>query len=335
MRIFVTGASGFIGSHLVPALVRAGHELVCLVPPHEADRHFPHLEANPNRVQIVVESLTSGSRPLLEVMDGCTHLVHLAGLYSFFAPKNEYTLVNEIGTKNVMFAASVLRMHAVHVSTSATFGKQRGFFNEDTPPGPHASLYAKTKWHGDQHVREMRKKHRLSVSILYPACVLGAHDPQASGQYLRGVAEKPWLRGGHGIPMLPFQRREMTWVHVTDVIDAILAALQKKVARNRDYLVGGHVLPFQAINDTCRQVHDGIEIHGREYFPFDRILLLMAIIMAPFFRLFRRPPPWGFSPDQIRTMLWELRFYGSRARHELLEREYLPIESAIHDFFHT
>lgn len=334
MVIFITGASGFIGSHLIPLLVQKGHRLVCLIPEHEAGRKFAHLEAHHQQIQLVQGSILSSPERLQVLMTGCTHLVHLAGLYSFFAPETAYREINEIGTRNVFVAAMHERLRCVHVSTSATFGRQSGFFDEEVGVGEHVSLYAYTKWLGDEHVRDLRREG-LSVSILFPACVLGARDPQASGQYLRGIAEKPWLRGGHGLPMLPFQRREMTWVHAEDVAEAILSALTKEVAKNRDYLVGGNVLPFQSINDTASEVQNGTMIHAREYFPFDRLLLYATLVLAPVFRALRVAPPWGFSPDQIRTMLTELRFHGARAREELLHGRYRPIEAAIRDFFRS
>ena len=77
MKVFVTGATGFIGGHVVPRLLRDGHELVCLVRRPEAGRA---LEA---RGATAVAGDVTDRAAVERALPGCDCLVHLANAYSF------------------------------------------------------------------------------------------------------------------------------------------------------------------------------------------------------------------------------------------------------------
>jgi len=65
-------------------------------------------------------------------------------------------------------------------------------YNEETPVGPKRfSEYAQSKYEGDRVVWELRRERSLPVVVLYPAAILGAGDPKATGQYIRDLRRSP------------------------------------------------------------------------------------------------------------------------------------------------
>lgn len=331
MRIFVTGATGFIGRHLVARLLQEDAELVCLVRPDEPEAARAHLKSQ--CVAIVEGDVLLESERLAQLMRGCTHLVHLAGLYSFFAPFATFYAINVQGVQDVMEAALLCGLRAVHISSCTAFGRQDDVFDEAAVPGSALSLYGYSKALGDERVRALRDSG-LRATILYPASVLGVGDDKASGRYLRAVARPPWFRGGRGIPMLPFRQRRMTWVHVDDVVDAIWGALVSPRAVGNEYLVGGRVHTFEELHNMVAAALWGKPRHHKWYFPFDRLLLAPAAVLEPLGRWLEIEPPWGLTRDQIRTIVHGIRFRGDRARTDLLYgRAYRPIDRAVAEFF--
>ena len=166
MRVFVTGATGFIGSHTAECLARAGHELICLV----------RGTSNTGRLKQLGATLTLGDvtdkGSLLEGMSGCDWAVNIAGAYSFWLPsKRTYADVNVGGTRNVMECALETGVSkVVHVSTVAIYGKPAGCpFEEDSDPGPvRFSEYAQTKYEGDLIAWELCKTKGLPLVMVYP-----------------------------------------------------------------------------------------------------------------------------------------------------------------------
>ena len=162
---------------------------------------------------------------VLEGMSGCGWAVHLAGLYSLWEPdKGVYRRVNVGGTRNVMEAALEAGVSkVVHVSTHGVWGKpDHEPSDEESPVGPvRLSEYAWTEHEGDRIVWDLRERRGLPVVVLYPGPVLGAGDPNATGLYIRD------LIGGRA-PVRALEDSVFALVHVRDVAEAILLALEKE-----------------------------------------------------------------------------------------------------------
>jgi UDP-glucose 4-epimerase len=126
--VVVTGAGGFIGSHLVEALVRLGATVKALVR-YNSGSSWGNLEQLPqsvlNHVEVVLGDITDAScvRKLLHNADVVFHLAALIGIpYSYVAPQH-YVNVNIQGTLNVLEAVKQLETpKMVHTSTSETYG---------------------------------------------------------------------------------------------------------------------------------------------------------------------------------------------------------------------
>ena len=98
MRILVTGATGFVGNHLVPTLIQAGHEVVCLVRPTSDLSGLQGLD-----VKLVQGDITDNDA-LLTALDGVDAVVHLAAVSGDLGPVHRHRaapglslLVDQVG----------------------------------------------------------------------------------------------------------------------------------------------------------------------------------------------------------------------------------------------
>ena len=176
MKIFVTGATGFIGPHLVNRLADTEHELRCLV------RETSDIENLEQSGVALVRGDVTDKQSVVAGMAGCDCVVNLANVYSFWEPRTEvYAEVNVDGTRNVMEAALETGVaKVVHVSSVVTYGSPAELpFNEETAVGPvRFSEYARTKHEGDLIAWELFENERLPVVMVYPGASSGRATPR-------------------------------------------------------------------------------------------------------------------------------------------------------------
>ena len=136
MKIFITGATGFIGTQLVRRLAGTGHELHCLVRRTSDVRELRGLGA----VEVIGD--VTDERSLLRGMTGCQWVINLAGVYSYWEPnKRIYADVNINGTRNVMKCALEAGVSKVaHVSTGHGLWQANGMSVQRREPGESGPL---------------------------------------------------------------------------------------------------------------------------------------------------------------------------------------------------
>ena len=116
---FVTGGTGFLGRHLVPALCRAGHTVRVLTRDPAA---HPWLARYP-RIEIIRGGHSRCGSRIDEAVAGCTYVVHAAGLFRFWGSKEAFEPTNVGGTENVLRAAVRTPIKKlIYVSTVAVIG---------------------------------------------------------------------------------------------------------------------------------------------------------------------------------------------------------------------
>ena len=314
MRIFVTGATGFIGSHLVKRLSKTGHELYCLVRKTSDVIKLKELNVN-----LVVGDLTD-KNSMLAGMAGCDWLAHLAGAYEFwYRDKKVYADVNITGMRNVMESALESGIKkVVSVSTAAVYGNAKWPITEETPVGDYrASEYARTKYEGELLAWEMYERDKLPLVVIYPGAVIGPDDPKAAGRYIKNFAQGK-------MPAQVLTDKLFPFVHVKDVCEALLKALEKDGNIGEKYLIIECNRTFGEINEMIN------EISGT---PLPRLILpdfmtsFGAALATGLSKLTGKSPLLDMSIDQIQLMKLGYEFDGSKAEREL-GLEYTPIRTA-------
>jgi len=205
--ILVTGATGFIGSHLVERLAAQGRSVRCLV------RRAVQLPAG---VECAPGDLAAGIG-LAEALRGVDTVIHLAGVTKALAAA-DYDRGNRLATANLLCAAAgVTRL--VHVSSLAAAGPspRDGALTEDDPPRP-ISLYGRSKLAGEAAVRASALAVR-SI-IIRPPVVYGPRDKDVF-QVLRSVARGWMIEVGQAPSQTP---RRFSHIYVGDLVDGLIAA---------------------------------------------------------------------------------------------------------------
>ncbi len=316
-KIFISGGTGFIGARLVRRLMRDAHPLVCLVRrPATAGLDLPGVTLVPGDVTDA-DSVRAG-------MQGCTRVIHLAGLYSMWHPHpEEFYRVNVEGTRNVLQAALEAGVkRVVTVSTVAVYGVPLDcpFREESTRGQGMLSEYARTKSLADELAWSFQREHGLPVTALYPGIVLGAGDHKASGSYIEDYIFRR-------IPSTIFHDSWATYVYVEDVAEAIVRATWAPEALGQRYLVGQAQLNGRDYADLIHAVS------GAPKPPFelpDWMVTSAAHLLTGLARLTGIAPLWGLSVDAAHTLRAGFRFDGSKIQREL-GLEYTPIEVALRE----
>ena len=224
-RVLVTGAGGFIPSHLVEALVADGARVRAFV--HYNSRNdWGNLEHAPAAVRDEVEIVLGDVQDPFSVANavaGCSHVFHLAALigipYSYVAPKT-YVDTNVTGTLNVLEAARRFDVaRVVHTSTSETYGTARYTPIDEEHPLQGQSPYSASKIGADKLAESYVRSFETPVVTLRPFNTYGPRQslraviPTIIAQALSGDT----VRLGSLTPV-----RDFTFV--TDTARAFIAA---------------------------------------------------------------------------------------------------------------
>ena len=173
-KVFVTGADGFIGSHLVEALVRQGAAVRALVYYNAFDSWgwLDHIDpAVRDQVEVVAGDVRD-PHAVKRAMQGCHTVYHLAALiaipYSYAAP-DSYVDTNIKGTLNVVQAARELGVRkVVHTSTSEVYGTAQFIPITEAHPLQGQSPYAASKIGADQIAWSFHAAFDAPVAIIRP-----------------------------------------------------------------------------------------------------------------------------------------------------------------------
>jgi dihydroflavonol-4-reductase len=318
LRVFVTGGPGFVGKPAVMRLIEGGHEVRCLVRRSSNARKLEDLGCG------LAYGDVTDKASVLEGMRGCEWVVNLANVYSFWEPdRSVYRRVNVEGTRNVMEAsleAGVSKV--VHVSTLVVWGKPRQIpFDEETPVGPERfTAYAQSKYEGDLVVWELYRKRNLPMVMVYPGVVLGAGDPKATGQYVKDLIERR-------VPGRLFEDTAWTFVHVDDVAEGIVRALEKEGNEGEKYLIGKHTHTMGELTQMVCEI-SGAPLPRRKL-P-GPVAMAGATLATKVADLTGKPPFSGMSTDSLRNTKEGAVFDGSKSEREL-GLTYTPIRIAIEE----
>ncbi len=173
-KILVTGADGFIGSHLVEELVRLGLSVLAFVL-YNSFNSWGWLDHVPKEVRDAIEVFSGDIRDpfgVRKAMEGCEAVCHLAALiaipYSYHSPAT-YVSTNIQGTLNVVQAARELGMgKVVHTSTSEVYGTARFVPITEEHPLQGQSPYSASKIGADQIALSYYTSFGVPVAVIRP-----------------------------------------------------------------------------------------------------------------------------------------------------------------------
>lgn len=286
MNIFVTGGTGFTGSHLVKRLIQRGHHVRVV----DNQPGLFHDELCKLGAQVAIGSVTDKAL-MAQMVSGCEVVHHVAAAFrKINASKQEYWDVNVNGTRHLLevaFQAGVRKF--VYCSTQGVHGDvKHPPGNEDSPIAP-ADYYQYTKYEGERVAQEYMAKG-MDVTILRPTAIYGPGDPERWLMLFKHTANGRFLMFGDG---------KVTYhpVYIDNLVDAFEGAMIRPEAAGQTYLIGDK--NYHTLNDIVTLVGEvqgiDVKISHVPFWPLWTAALGCEAVCAPLRispPLFRRRVDW-------------------------------------------
>jgi UDP-glucose 4-epimerase len=264
-RIFITGGAGFIGSHLVAALVDQ-NEIVVYDNLHRNALQFAHLEGHKNLTFIKGDVLDFDSTR--KAIDGCSVVIHcaaIAGVYTVDRSAVRTMEVNLLGTHQVVKAALEAKVERfVEFSTSEVYGSfiHKGKEDDFTPIGPIGEsrwVYAASKLASEHLSYAHYREDGLPLAIVRPFNVYGPR--QVGDGAIRGIT----LQALRDLPITLFNdgTQIRSWCFVSDFVDGVLRCVENPAAIGHAFNIGnpqGTATNFELANLIIRLTNSKSEI---------------------------------------------------------------------------
>lgn len=257
-KVLVTGAGGFIGSHVVEELLDHGYAVRALVHYNSESRtgnlRFVSTDAPAKKLEIVFGDVCDG-RLVQEIARGCEAILHLAALigipYSYVAPRS-YLETNASGTMNVLEAARTLQVGRVVItSTSEVYGTALYTPIDEAHPLQAQSPYSASKIAADKLTESYIRSFGTPAVILRP---FNTYGPRQSARALiptilsQLISGRPSLSLGNLTP-----RRDL--IFVKDTARGFRLALEQEGVEGQTIHLGtGRAVSVGEIAEMCMKV---------------------------------------------------------------------------------
>ncbi len=244
MKYFVTGATGFIGGHLVSKLIARGDQLTCLV------RNPDKAASLAQQGAALVKGDVSNRAVMREAMRGVDGVFHIAALYKLGLEfKDQMAAVNVEGTRNTLetaIEASVPKI--VYTSTVGVFGNTHGQIVDETYRVAQQSLtseYERTKWAAHYEVAVPLQQKSAPLVIVQPGNVTGPGDTSPFD-----MAYEFYL---HRMPVMMGPQAGVTVTHVDDIANGHILAMDK--GRNGEsYILAGPAVTYKQMMEMWQDI---------------------------------------------------------------------------------
>jgi nucleoside-diphosphate-sugar epimerase len=243
VKVFVTGATGFIGGEVVRQLRDRGDDVVCLVRSPEKAGKLTEMGC-----ELVAGDLGDGDA-IRAGLEGCDALIHSAAMYEVGIPDSQHQAMfdaNVTGTERVLEAALAAKTpRIVHVSTCGIFGNTHGEVVDESyehPGDEFTSYYEETKLESHRIAKRMIAEDGLPCIIVQPGGVYGPGDTSQVADLVDQL-----LAGK--LPLIPFPDLGVCMSHVEDIAGGIILALDKG-ALGETYVISGPATTMREAIET-------------------------------------------------------------------------------------
>jgi nucleoside-diphosphate-sugar epimerase len=228
MKVLVTGASGFIGSHVCEKLRDRGHDVTAMASYRSQDTYgwIDDVRIYDNDIRIVRGDVRDIER-MRHLIKGHDYVCHLAALISVpdsYDRPRSYMETNALGTMNVLLAARDHDVKVIHTSTSEVYGTAQYVPMDEKHPTVPQSPYAASKGAADALVESFNRSYGMETITLRP---FNAYGPRQS---TRAVTARIIAQAAHtGKVELgnPLAIRDFTYV--SDIARAYELAISEEV----------------------------------------------------------------------------------------------------------
>ncbi|MBW2393566.1 MAG: NAD-dependent epimerase/dehydratase family protein [Deltaproteobacteria bacterium] len=315
MRVFVTGAAGFLGRRLLARLARDGHATSALLLPDEPDPGLGDAR--------VIRGDVTEPESLAGLLAGHDAVVHLAALVGYGQRMDECLRVNRDGTRNI--AAAALEAGArrfVQLSSVSVYGRAAGIpIDEEAPLQKTGDPYGDTKIDAERILAEHSRRGELDLTMLRPTVITGPGDDKFLGKVaenLRSGRARIIGRGDHAVDAL----------HVDDVVELLARILPDPRTFGRTYNVAQPANP--AWNEFLPFFAEALGVPPpRDHLPYHVALALAGLFEAIAWLRGEEPRLTRYS---VRVIGRPYNYVTDRAKRELGFEPKRDLRTAVHDW---
>lgn len=259
-KILITGASGFIGSFIVEEALKKGFETWAAVRRSSSKEYLQD-----ERINFIELNLSSREQLVEQLREHqFDYVVHAAGVTKCLN-KADFRRINTEGTKNLVEALMELQMplkRFVFVSSLSVFGAIReqqpyGEIRETDTPQPNTE-YGRSKLEAERFLDSLIKggqesplQSKSAEAEAFPYVILrptGVYGPREKDYFLMAQSIKQ-----HSDFAVGFKRQDITFVYVSDVVQAVFLALEKGQTGRKYFLSDGEVYQSTTFSDLIHE----------------------------------------------------------------------------------
>lgn len=278
MKVLITGATGFIGSHLAELLFKKGYEISVLTRKNSNNKYISHLPIEYKIADFMVpESLT-------EAVSGVDYIYHVAGVVAAKTSK-EFFDGNQIATRNLLEAVITHNPNLkkfIHVSSLAAIGPAldaNSAVDSKTIPHP-ITTYGKSKLAAEEEV--LSRMSKIPCTIVRPPAVYGERD---IGVYSFFQA----MQKSGFAPIIGFDKKLVSLVHQADLVNGIVMAGESQNSIGKGYFISSErYYSWEEVGEVTAKI---IGRKKSRYIRVPHLVVFAAAAVSDFVGRFQKKPP--------------------------------------------
>lgn len=328
-KVLVTGAAGFIGSHVTELLCAEGKKVICLVKKSSNLQYIQHLP-----VEIRYGDLTD-SQTLIHATKDVDAVIHIAAIAKDWGNYKTFHRVNVVGTLNVLKACKTNGINNIIITGSvASYGEEdaKEVKDEASPFNSHYPYFADSLFTcGMNHYRDSKaqctieviqfaENNNLNLTILEPVFVYGERE-FSSGfyEYMKTIQT--------GIPFfIGSKKNKFHVVYVKDLARAYSLVLKKKTTGINRLIIGNHKAHrmHTVFGLFCQELgkRQPINLPKAWIYPF-------AFLLEFFYTVFRATEPPLLTRGRVNMFYDNIEYATSKAEKELGFKNVYSLETGI------
>ncbi len=272
----VTGATGFVGGHMIDALLLRGDRVRALVRNRQKARSLEE------RGVELIEGDLSNPESLNGAVQGVSGVYHIGAVFrEAKLPDSAYFEVNVEGTRSLLEAsvqAGVSRF--IYCSTNGVHGDVKNPPADETYPYAPCDVYQQSKVESEKVAFDYFRSERIRGVILRPAMIYGPRDTRL-GRIFKMISKGSFFYVGPGRALCHF-------IDVRDLVQAFILAMENEKLNAEAYLIAGsRIIP---LNEFCNLVADTLGVKR----PWIHIPLIPMQLMGDLCELVCKP--FGIEP---------------------------------------
>ena len=306
-KILITGAAGFIGSHLVELLLSEKEKVSRL---RLLIRDTDTLDNLPSKNFDIVRGDIADKEFVKKAMEGVEIVYHLAAKIDFDGKWGEYKETNVDGTANLLSACEKGKVKKfINFSSIGVFGLPAGVgdilgWDEDHPK-TYSNLYGRSKWEAEKLVMKAHEKKELSYVTIRPASVYGPREKGPTYELYKAIKNNRFFPIGNG-------ENKMHYVYVSDLVKAARQAEKGKVKAGEYIIAGAKPTKFK---DVYRHISQSIAKKPSNLYIPKGVAMTAAYGFLFLEKITGKKMP--LFPSRVRTMTTNYYYNIDKARKEI------------------